>query len=195
MKEIRKNHIVQIQTADNTKLEGIVFDYENDRIAVLIAYESLYLAQKLNELDELLVSVNTHLGVKKMKSHVIDKLNSSNCIVIENNETMPVEQKREFVRVLSNVVFKIVKSDFQTVECYCINISAGGIAFCVNNVSFKIGEKVRVILPESEFEKEIVIDSVIIKVYDNYYVAKFNNLKMYDEDKIVKYVFKLIAKK
>jgi hypothetical protein len=54
---------------------------------------------------------------------------------------------------------------------------------------------VNVILPEEEFEKEIVANAQIIKIYDNCYVAKFLNLNSYDEDKIMKYVFKLIAKK
>ena len=195
MKEIRKNHIIQMITADNNKLEGIVFDYENDRIAVLIAYESLFQARKLNELDELSVIANTHLGIKKMKSHVIDKLNSSNCIVIENNEAIPVEQKREFVRVLSNITFKLKKENGNIIECYCMNISGGGIAFCINNEMLKLGENVTISLPEDEFEKQIIINAKIIKVYDNYYVAKFEDLNSHDEDKIVKYVFRLIAKK
>ena len=109
MDEIRKNHIVQIFTKDNTKLEGIVFDYTHDRVSILIAHESLFMARKISELDELVLVVNTHLGIKKMNSHVIGELNFNNCIVVENNEAIPVEQKREFVRVSSNAVFKIKK--------------------------------------------------------------------------------------
>ena len=195
MKEIRKNHIVQLLTSDGIKIDGIVFDYESDRVSVLIAYDSLILAQKINELDELMVSINTHLGVKKMKSHVICKPNANNCIVIENNEAIPIEQKREFVRVLSNIIFKIEKTDKKIIECYCINISAGGIAFCVNNESFDINEDVKIILPEEEFESKIVSSAQIIKHYDNCFVAKFSNLSSYDEDRIMKHVFKLIAQK
>ena len=195
MDEIRKNHIVQILTSDNTKLEGIVFDYDHDRVSVLIAYESLFLARKINELDELTVTVSTHLGFKKMKSHVIDELNANNCIVIENNETIPVEQKREFVRVLSNIVFKMKKNDGNYFDCYCINISAGGVAFCINNSNIAVYDEVDILFPQEEFEKEISVRARIIKAYDNYYVAQYLNLKPFDEDKIVKYVFKLIAKK
>ena len=195
MDEIRKNQIVQIQTADNTTLDGIIFDYDHDRISVLIAYESLFPARKLDELDELIVGVSTHLGYKKMKCHVIDKLNANNCIVIENNEAFQVEQKREFVRVLSNVVFKMKKTDDKFFDCYCINISAGGVAFFINNSSLTLYDEVDIVFPQEEFEKEINVRARIIKTYDNYYVAQYINLKPFDEDKIVKYVFKLIAKK
>lgn len=195
MDEIRKNHIVQLLTKDNDKIDGIVFDYTHDRVAVLVAFDSLFLARKINELDMVLASVNTHLGIKKMNCHVIDKLNANNCITIENNETIPVEQKREFVRVLSNAVFKIEKSDSSLIEAYCINISAGGVAFCVNNADFVLEENVKVILPEHEFEKEIIANGQIIKKYDNCFVVKFLNLNSHNEDKIIKYVFKLIAKK
>ena len=195
MEEIRKNHIVQLKTKDGTKLDGIVFDYEKDRVSVLIAYESLFLAKNLEELDEVYVSVNTHLGIKNMTSHVIDKLNSNNCVVIENNETIAVEQKREFVRVLSNMTFKLKKEDETKIDCYCLNISAGGVAFCANNCHFSDNETVEIIFPKDELEKEIVTNAQIIKNYDNYFVAKYTNLNPHDENKIVKYVFRLIAKK
>ena len=45
------------------------------------------------------------------------------------------------------------------------------------------------------FDREIFCKGEIIKVRENSYVAKFLNLKPYDEDKIVKHVFKLIAEK
>lgn len=195
MDEIRKNHIVQLISEDNTVIEGIVFDYDNDRVSVLVAYDSLLLAGNIKELDLLRVKVNTHLGIKEMNCHVIAKLNANNCIVVENNETIPVEQKREFVRVLSNIAFKILKDDNKIIECYCINISAGGIAFCVNNEVFKINELVNVILPKEEFDTEITACGKIIKNYDNCFVAQFINLSSYNEDKIMKHVFKLIAKK
>lgn len=195
MNEIRKNHILQLMTKSGEKLDGIVFDYAKDRILVLIAYESLYEARKLNDLDELLVTAYTHLGVKKMFCHVIDGLKSNNCIVIENNESIPVEQKREFVRVLSNITFKIEKQDNNIIDCFCINISGGGIAFSVTGAEFKIGEIVQINLSEDDFGKEIKTSGEIIKEYNNFYVAKFLNLQPHDEDKIVKYVFNLIAKK
>lgn len=195
MDEIRKNHIVQIITKDNVKLDGIVFDYTFDRVSILIAFESLLLARKIEELDELTIIANTHLGIKKMICHVIDKLNANNCIIVENNKSLPVEQKREFVRVLSNAVFDVIKEDSSKITAYCINISAGGVAFCVNNSSFKQEENIKIILSKEDFEKEIIANAQIIKIYDNCYVAKFLNLNTFDEDKIVKYVFKLIAKK
>ena len=46
-----------------------------------------------------------------------------------------------------------------------------------------------------DFGKEIVCNAKIIKSHENQYVAKYENLNVHDEDKIVKYVFKLITKK
>jgi len=195
MEEIRKNHIVELELRDGTKIEGIVFDYSKDRVSVLISFESLELAKKLNELDVLLVSVNTHIGVKKMFSHVIDELSKDNRITIENNESIETIQRRQFVRVLSNLTFKIEKEDESELDCYCVNISGGGIAFSVNDSHFEMGEKVAVYLPEEEFGKEIICPSQIIKYRKNVYVARFLNLTPAQEDRIVKYVFKLVAKK
>lgn len=195
MDELRKNHIVRIELKDGTKIDGIVFDYGRDRVKVLIAFESLQDSKKMKELDELLVRVNTHLGVKQMFSHVIDTLDKSNCVTIENNETLHVVQKREFVRVLSNFSFKIVCENKTVTDCFSINISGGGIAFGAFDAHFGIGEIVELHFPNHIFDREIVCKGEIIKVRENSYVAKFLNLKPYDEDKIVKHVFKLIAEK
>lgn len=196
MDEVRKNQIVQMETKGKTKFEGIVFSYTKDRIAVLVSYDSLQEAKKINELDKLLVKINTHLGVKQMFSHVIDPLARNNCVVIENNEALPIVQKREFVRVLSSFTFKIEKEDESVFECYCLNISGGGIAFSSPNCAFELGEKVLITLPEQEFEKEIEISGSIIKIYDSHYVIKYdNNIASGDEGKIIKHVFKLIAQK
>lgn len=192
MDELRKNHIVQITTKEGGKIDGIVFDYSIDRVLVLINPESVSLAKNIKELDELSVCVNTHLGIKKMQSAVISELNS-NCITIENSPSIPVVQKREFVRVLSSVGFKII-TDINTYSAVCINISAGGVAFYCNEYNFNIGENVKIILPQTEFEKEIEINATIIKSSNLSQVAKFENLNSFDEDKIVKYVFKMITK-
>lgn len=195
MDEIRKNHIVQIELKNQTKIDGIVFDYGRDRVKILVAFESLQEAKTLKELDEMLVRVNTHLGVKQMFSHVIDCIDKSNCITIENSPTLHVVQKREFVRVLSNFAFRVICENKTNIECYCINISGGGIAFGVHNSHFGIGEIIEMHLPSHIFDREIICRGEIIKVRENSYVAKFINLKPYDEDKIVKHVFKLIAEK
>lgn len=194
MDEIRKNHIVLLKTKTGDTIDGIIFDYTNDRILVLIAFESLEEASKLQDLDELDVTVYTHLGAKKMYSAVIDGLKKNNCIIIENNESHPIEQKRQFVRVLSSAMFKIKKEN-KTFDGYCINISAGGIAFGVNNTVFEINDKIEMVFSADDFGKEIVADGQIIKIHKNTYVAKFMNLNTHDEDKIMKYVFRLIAKK
>lgn len=195
MEEIRKNQIAQLKTKSGEQLEGIVFAYSKDRVSILISYESLADARKIKELDELFVKINTHLGVKKMFSHVIDPLNRNNCILIENNAALPVEQKREFVRVLSNHIFEIKKQNNLVAQCYCVNISAGGVAFSTNDTSFAIGEIVDITYSENDFERQIKCSGEIIKKYDDYYVAKHLDLKPFDEDKIVKYVFRLITEK
>ena len=47
MDELRKNHIVRIELKDETKIDGIVFDYGRDRVKVLIGFESLELLRLL----------------------------------------------------------------------------------------------------------------------------------------------------
>ena len=76
MKEIRKNHIVQLLTSDGIKIDGIVFDYESDRVSVLIAYDSLILAQKINELE----SINENKLEKNRKAQekfIVQKIKES----------------------------------------------------------------------------------------------------------------------
>ncbi|MBQ8636065.1 PilZ domain-containing protein [bacterium] len=194
MDEIRKNHIVQMELKNGTCLDGIVFDYTFDRVLVLIAYDSLQKAKELKELDELLVNVSTHLGLKRMKSHVIGCLNKNNCIIIENTETLAVVQKRQHVRVLSNIEFSIVRNG-AFLQCFCVNISAGGIAFWCNDMNFEIGQKISINFPEDVFGKAFSCTAEIIKISVSSVVAKYHNLLPYDEDRIVKYVFKMIAKK
>lgn len=194
MNEIRKNHIVQIETKNKTILDGIIFDYTHDRILILISFDSLLEAKKINELDELLLSINTHLGIKKMKCHVIGCLNKDNCIIVENNEAIPVVQKREHVRVLSDLQFLIQKND-EIYNCFCINISAGGIAFWCSEHNFILNEQVKIIFAQDDFGKEIICEAQILKIHETSIVAKYINLKPFDEDRIVKYVFKMITKK
>lgn len=194
MNEIRKNHIVKIETKDKVVIDGIVFDYDYDRVLILISFDSLLDAKKLKELDELTISVYTHLGVKKMKSSLITELNKNNCIIVENNESIPVEQKREHVRVLSNIEFLIKKND-DIIKCHCINISAGGIAFWCNDYEFNLDENVQIIFMPEDFGREIKCAAKILKINETSIVAKYIDLKPFDEDAIVKHVFGLIIKK
>ncbi|MBQ7287190.1 MAG: PilZ domain-containing protein [Candidatus Gastranaerophilales bacterium] len=196
MDEIRKNQIIHLELKDKTKLEGIVFDYVHDRISILIAFDSLEQAKKVRELDILLANVQTHVGLKRMFCHVISELGKDNCIVIENNDSIPIEQKRQFARVVSNMTFKVKKEtahDF--VNCFCVDLSGASIAFSCPDETFNIGDIINIILPSTEFEKEIRCKANIIKINKNAFVAKFVDMSPHDENKVVKYVFKLIAKK
>lgn len=193
MNELRIKHKVQIELRNKSVIRGVISDYTQDRVMISIDYADTQKALELLELEELLVSVETHLGLKKMLSHVIDPMNASNMLVIENNEAIPFEQKREFVRVVSNLVFKIEKQDSSEILCSCKNISAGGVAF-KTPAHFEIGEKVVIKYHCDDFEKDLEINAKIIKAFQGSYVAQYVNVKPFDEDKIVKYVFKMIAK-
>ena len=193
MEEIRKNHIVKIKLSDNKSIDGVVEDYTPDRIMVMVSPVSIESAKVLKELDEITVFAHTHMGIKKMNSSVMSPLNSDNSLLIENCPSEPVVQKRAFVRVLSSINFSIIKDDVE-IPCICINISAGGIAFYSNYGIFYIDDKVKVKFSSDDFEKEIVTDAVIIKSQMGEFVAKYIDLNKYDEDRIVKYVFKTISK-
>lgn len=191
MDELRKKHIVQI-IYNHDLINGFVVDYTADRVMVLVANEYSNLAKNLKELDEVEVIVFTHLGLKKMKSAIISELNQDNCLIIENSPAYSVPQKREFARVLSAIKFLIIKKD-AVYNCNCVNISAGGIAFSCNETDFQIGDTVKLKFFERDFGKDIVCIADIVKRYDNVIAAKYKNLSSFDEDRIVKHVFKLMV--
>ena len=193
MDELRRNNFVKIILSTNEVLQGKVADYSADRVLVLIAPESLELAKKMHELDEADIYVYTHLGVKQMKSAVISALNKFNCITFENSPTVKVVQKRAFVRVASNLKFKLTKNDV-SYDCSCVNISAGGVAFWLRNSDVKIGDLVTIFFPKKDFERDITAQALIIKNNSDWFVAKYIDLNTHDEDKIVKYVFKTMVK-
>lgn len=192
MYELRKNHIIQISLSENKAISGVVEDYASDRVMVSIAPNSIEYAKNLKELDELTVFVYTFMGVKKMISNVISELDKNNCIVIENAPAVPVVQKRKFVRVLSSIKFDILKENM-IINCICANISAGGIAFFPSEDSINVGEFLKFRFFARDFGKEIICKAEIIKKDGNMAVGKFFDLNKYDEDRIVKHVFNLIA--
>ena len=192
MYELRKNHIIQISLSENKAISGVVEDYASDRVMVSIAPNSIEYAKNLKELDELTVFVYTFMGVKKMISNVISELDKNNCIVIENAPAVPVVQKRKFVRVLSSIKFDILKENM-IINCICANISAGGIAFFPSEDSINVGEFLKFRFFAKDFGKEIICKAEIIKKDGNMAVGKFFDLNKYDEDRIVKHVFNLIA--
>ena len=192
MDELRKKHIVQIIFKDKS-INGFVVDYTADRVMVLVAKEFLTVASEIKELDEVEVLVYTHLGLKKMKSSVISEINNDNCIVIENTPSYPVEQKREFARVLSTIKFNVIKKD-NVFNCNCVNISAGGVAFFCDEANFKIGETIKIKFFERDFGRDIICTADIVKSNGNNFAAKYQNLSGYDEDRIVKHVFNLMVK-
>ena len=49
MEEIRKNHIVQLKSKGRMTIDGVVLDYTQDRIMVLISQESLFEAKMIKE--------------------------------------------------------------------------------------------------------------------------------------------------
>ena len=170
-----------------------IIDFSSDRVMVLIFPYSLDAAKSIKELDEVKVQVHTHLGLKEMLSNVISPLDSLNCIVVENNPTIPIVQKRAFVRVVSNMDFKLSKAD-KFYDCVCINISAGGVAFRLPDSDLAIGDNVVLSFDNLYFEKDIITSAKIIKKEHDCFVAQFIGLNPRDEDKIVKYVFKTIVK-
>ena len=194
MDEIRRNHIVKLVLKSEEYVEGEVIDYSNDRVMILIFPHSIESAKKINELDEVRAIAHTHMGIKEMISNVITSLDSLNCITIENNPSVHVVQKREFVRVVSDFKFKLSKED-KFYDCNCINISAGGVAFTLEQSDLNIGDEVTIALDKELFEKDIYSKAKIIKRDKNWHVAQFIGMKSHDEDKIVKYVFKTIVKK
>ncbi len=194
MDEIRRNQILILEPISGGKIEGTVLEYEKDRVEVLVDENFLSEAQKLEELDLLDVTAHTLFGIKKMKSHVISKLNGRSCILIENNEALKIVQKRDNVRAAAKIEFVL---NTQTNSCYLVsaNISASAVAFKCSNLKLNIGEIVEIIFPFEVFSKEIKVKAEIIKAHDDFFVAKYENLNKYDESKILQKIFKLLSQK
>ena len=195
MDELRKNHILQITLEDKTPVEGIVLDYSKDRVMVLVDEEFQDNAKKIKELDTLSVVAHTVFGLKKMNSSVISELDGRNCIVIENNPTVKSIQRRKHVRAVDNFDFQIQTINNKLYCASCVNISAGGIAFHSAKDILNCGDKVKLIFETDIFLKKMELMSEIIKAQDDFYVAKYDNLNDYDESRVVKRVFKLLAQK
>ena len=194
MNEIRVAQKLQIKLKDDSFIHGKVLDYTFDRIMIKIDMPDILLAKRLKELDDIYLIISTHLGVKYMHSSIITELNKNNCIIVEANQFVAVEQKREFVRVISNLCFDILIEN-KTVPCVAIDISAGGIAFSTDEYKFNINDRVKINFHEKDLGKKISCDAIIIKVQQDRIVAQYDNLSPYDEDKITGYVFKLITYK
>lgn len=193
MDELRKNHILHIFCKNDMEIEGIVIDFEPDRVMVKINDEHVENAKKLNELDDIKVNVKTHFGLKTMDSCVISALNRHNCLVIENAPSHQVEQKREHVRINVNFDFFIVKNE-KFIKCKCENISAGGIAFVCEKDRFNLNEEIKIVLPSEEFTKQIKCGVKIVKELGiGSYAGQFFDLNQHDENKIVKRIFEVIT--
>ena len=194
MKEIRKNNKLIISLKDKSLIHGVVYDCTDDRLLVLINQESIQKAQSLKELDEIALRVETHLGNKLMLSTVISELNKYNCIIIENNPEVVVAQKRQSVRVTTDFTFYVRDNKNKPLECKSLNISAGGMAF-VSNSEFELDSVINIEFPPNLFGKKINVSARILKASSEFNAVKFLDLNQKDEDKIVKYIFKMMVKK
>ncbi|MBQ4646890.1 MAG: PilZ domain-containing protein [Candidatus Gastranaerophilales bacterium] len=195
MNELRKDQSITIELRDKSKIYGVVEDFELDRVFIKIAADSYEIAKKIKELDLVLVDVSTHLGSKKMFSHVIDPLDSKLCLIVENNEPIASEQRREFVRVNADFIFEAEKENGRSVKCKTDNLSGGGIAFTALNGFFEVGELFEIKFSKEVFEHEIYCKARIVKIIGDIYAAQFDNLSPFIEGKIIKQVYKLITKK
>lgn len=193
MDEIRVNNKVNIETIQGDILKGVVLAVEYDRVAIKIDDGNYLDAKKIQELDELKIIANTHFGIKTMISSVISALGKYNQIVVENNPSLSIEQKREYVRVMCN--FNIILSiDGKITNALAQNISAGGLAFNLPSEKLKLGDEIEIRFPKEIFEQDLRCDAKIIKINDDNYVGQFDNISKSNESKIMKYVFKNVSK-
>ena len=194
MDELKKNNTLHIVLKNGSKITGTVEDYQKDRVMVHIAENCIDIAKSLNELDELKVTAMTSFGVKMMTSSVISTLNSSCCIVIENNPSVPVEQKRGHVRAVDDFKFQIKNNDNIYIG-QCLNISASGLAFKTQGIEFEVGEIVDLVFPKEVYLKAIECSIEILRKNNDHYTSRFNKINEHDADKIVKRIFKLLSRK
>lgn len=196
MDELRKNQNVIIETSSKTQIEATVFDFTFDRVLVLVKEEFVPKAKELHELEELTITVDTHLGIKKMTANVISGINRENLLLIENNPAYIVITNREFSRVKTSLEFKITK-DKQTYNAVSINISGNGIGFSCSECEFAQDEEIfiKIELPAENNTKETIeTHAKIISINKNCIAAKYTDISPKHQDKLVKYVFKTSTK-
>ncbi len=192
MDELRKNQSVLIETPDKTKIEASVFDFTFDRVSVEIKEDFVTLAKNIKELEELTVTIDTHLGIKKMNSSVISSLDSTNKLLIENNPAYIVVSKREFSRVRANLDFSIIKNK-KEYNATGIDISGNGIGFSCDETTFEADEIIEINMTIDD--AKISTKAKIVKTGPNLIAATYVNIDSKMQDKIVKYVFKQSTKK
>lgn len=192
MDELRKNQSVLIETLDKTKIEASVFDFTFDRVSVEIKEDFVTLAKNIKELEELTVTIDTHLGIKKMNSSVISSLDSANKLLIENNPAYIVISKREFSRVRAKLDFTITKNK-KEYNATGIDISGNGIGFSCSETDFKVDEIIEINITKDD--AKISTKAKIVKTGPNLIAATYVDIDSKMQDKIVKYVFKQSTKK
>lgn len=193
MEEIRLKQCVAILTPLKKEILGVISDFSYDRVLIKIENNYLETASKLAELDEVIVVVLTHLGRRTMKTIVISPLNSKNQILLENRPSDKVEQKRAYVRVKTDIPF-IIEFNQKYFKCKMEDMSCVAIAF-YSDQEFKKDDVIKISFSKEFFEKDIKCMAKIYKFYNNIYVAKFCDLNIYDEDRLVKYIFRKMTKK
>ncbi len=192
MDELRKNQNALIEMQDKTQIEASILDFTFDRVLIEIKEEFVPLAKNIKELEELTITIDTHLGSKKMNSSVISTLDSSNRLLVENNPAYIVITKREFSRVKTKLDFVIVKNK-KEYNATAIDISGNGIGFSCNEIDFKIDEIIEIKLTLND--NQITTKAKIVKTNNDVTAATYQNIDSKMQDKIVKYVFEQSTKK
>ena len=192
MDELRKNQTATIETQDKTRIEASILDFTFDRVLIEIKEEFIPLAKNIKDLEELTITVDTHLGIKKMNSSVISSLDSSNRLLVENNPVYIVITKREFSRVKTKLDFTIIKNK-KEYNATAIDISGNGIGFSSKEIDFKVDEMIEINL--SLNDTKITTKAKIVKTNEYITAATYQDIDSKMQDKIVKYVFQPSTKK
>lgn len=188
MDELRKNQNVIIETNSKTQIEAVIYDYTFDRVLLEIRKEFISEASKIKELEELTVTVDTDLGLKKMSSCVISAINKENKLLIENNPAFIVITKREYSRVKCSLGLSVTYKGKQYF-CTSANISGNGIAFNSKEVEMVPNEEIEIEFSLDEEQPPIKTRANIVSAINSYIAAQYKNINPKDQDRIVKYVF------
>jgi len=191
MKELKVNDRVDIDYCGNL-IKGTVQKIEYDRIKITIDKEDIEKAKPVQELDNLQIIAHTRMGLKKTEAAVIDTLSKINSITVENNDAIDVVQKRKYVRAVCDFKLTVEKSGRQ-IQCEALDISACGIAIKTKEKEFEPGDEVKIYFEKEPLGKNITVFGKIVKMNDLNYGIAYNNLSKYDEDLIMKFVFKIIS--
>ena len=187
MEQLKKDNIVRLDFSNGTTLTGVASVVSKDSVTVVVEDESSDKLHLIETGEQVHVVAYTPFGIRYMASEVTQIIDGQT-LAISNPPADRVLQKREFLRLVYEFNFSVIKSG-KTYPVKAVNFSAGSIGFRCRVFKFQLNDSIKVVLPEEIFTKKVVCNAHIQRMEGSYYVAKYDYLQKKTEDLLAKCLF------